>query len=407
MSKKSSATKNTKNSLKPRKKNKTYKKGRAIFGFKKTAVFKKDREILLAELIRVGKERGFVTDSEIIHYFPEIERDLDFLEEIYERLERANIQVSESTELLTIDAPKPEESEEAVSKEDILQVTNIASYGGVLPDTVQMYLREIGKHPLLTAEQERDLAKRLAENQDEEARQRLMLSNLRLVVSIAKKYAGRSSNLSLLDLIQEGNIGLSRAVDKFDYKRGYKFSTYATWWIRQAITRAIADQARTIRIPVHVVETLSKFNQARRRLIQELGRDPLAEEIAAEMGIDVSRVRDLMKFAQETVSLETPIGDDEDEAALGEFIEDEHSLSPVQFASLKLLQDRLREILIDLSPREQKILKMRFGLEDGATHTLEEVGKEFSVTRERIRQVEAKSLEKIKHHRLSKKLEGY
>ena len=269
-----------------------------------------------------------------------------------------------------------------------------------------MYLREIGRIPLINAQEEIKLAK-LIEQDNEEARQKLTQANLRLVVSIAKRYVGRSRNLSLLDLIQEGNIGLFKAVEKFDYHRGYKFSTYATWWIRQAITRALADQSRTIRIPVHMVETISKYTQIKRSLLQDLGREPLPEEIAAEMDQPIEKIRQIMKISQETISLETPIGDENEESSLGEFIPDEKSISPDKTAARKLLGRRLKEILVDLSQREQKILEMRFGLKDGITHTLEEVGQEFGVTRERIRQIEAKALERIRQHDDSKKLKGY
>ena len=273
-------------------------------------------------------------------------------------------------------------------------------------DLVQMYLREIGRVDLLNTEEEVALAKRIEKN-DSMAKQRLTEANLRLVVSIAKKYVGRSHNLSLLDLIQEGNIGLFRAVEKFDYRKGYKFSTYATWWIRQAVTRALADQSRTIRIPVHMVETINKYTQVTRRLVQDLGREPLPEEVAVEMGLDVEKIRHIRKISQETVSLETSVGDSNDDSVLGDFIEDTETVMPNQIASRKMLKGHVSEILKDLTPREQKILKIRFGLEDGVTHTLEEVGQEFGVTRERIRQIEAKALEKIREHQTVKKLKDY
>jgi len=341
-------------------------------------------------LLEKGKKRGFVTPSEILFYFPEIERDIRGLEKLYEDLEKEGVEVQEAREFLVI-----EEKGKKPAKEAEIRI-----------DPVQMYLKEIGKVPFVTAAEEKELAKRI-EKGDEEAKNKLMKANLRLVVSIAKRYVGRSPNLTLLDLIQEGNIGLRRAVEKFDWRRGYKFSTYATWWIRQAVTRALADQARTIRIPVHMVETISKYAQVRRRLLQDLGREPLTEEIAAEMGIEVDKVRHIQKIAQETVSLETPVGEDEEDSVLAEFIEDEKVVAPSVEAARTLLRERLKEILVDLTPREQKILAMRFGLEDGVTHTLEEVGNEFGVTRERIRQIEAKSLEKIREHQSLNKLKGY
>jgi RNA polymerase primary sigma factor len=351
----------------------------------------------LGELIDRGKSRGFVTDTEVLHYFPRVEDDVAFLEEIYNRLETANIKVVETSQL--IELPKEEE----VSKKEM---ENLSRVGAELPDSVQTYLKEIGKTDLLTSDEEKELAKRI-EKGDKEARQAFIKANLRLVVSIAKRYVNRSPHLSILDLIQEGNIGLARAVTKFDYRRGFKFSTYATWWIRQAITRALADQSRTIRIPVHMVETISKYTQAKRHLIQELGRDPLPEEIAIEMSIPVEKVHHIQKISQEVVSLEAPVGEEDDESALSEFIEDTHSLTPAQIASQTLLKERIKEILIDLTPREQKILEMRFGLADGITHTLEEVGKEFAVTRERIRQIEAKALSRIRQHGKSHTIEGY
>ncbi len=364
------------------------------------AIGKKEqlREARIEGLITRGRQRGFVTESEILQFFPDIERDILGLEELYRRLEAANIRVETVKEL--IESP-PEEKEEGQKPKVTPQEAYDAS-----SDSVQMYLRDIGKVPLLVAEQERELARKI-EKGDEEAKQRLTQANLRLVVSIAKRYVGRSPNLTLLDLIQEGNIGLFKAVEKFDYRKGYKFSTYATWWIRQAITRALADQARTIRIPVHMHETISKFLQVKRRLTQDLGREPLAEEIASEMGVEVEKIHQIQKISQETVSLEAPVGEGDEDSLLGEFIEDEKQPPPSQVASLRLLRDQIREILIDLSPREQRILRMRFGLDDSITHTLEEVGKEFGVTRERIRQIEAKALDKIRQHRNLEKLKGY
>jgi RNA polymerase primary sigma factor len=348
-------------------------------------IFFQDR---LQQLISKGKERGFVTPSEILYFFPEVEKDIKGLDKLYETLEKEGIEVKEAKEFLEI-------------KEKGLTGLPEAKI-----DSVQMYLKEIGQVPFLTAEGEKELAKKI-EKGDEEAKKKLARANLRLVVSIAKRYIGRSPNLTLLDLIQEGNLGLFRAVEKFDWRRGYKFSTYATWWIRQAISRALADQARTIRIPVHMVETLSKYNQARRRLLQDLGREPLPEEIAAEMGVEVEKIYHLMKISQEAVSLETPVGENEEDSVLAEFIEDEKTVSPSVEAARTLLKERLKEILVDLTPREQRILAMRFGLEDGITHTLEEVGNEFGVTRERIRQIEAKALERIREHQKLKKLKGY
>lgn len=349
----------------------------------------------IQQLIERGRVRGFVTDSEVLAAFPHIEDNIQLLEEIYQRLEDSNIRVIEVSQLIDV------EDKHEISKKEIESLESLE-----LPDAVQLYLKTIGRTALLTAQEEKDLAKR-SEQGDEEARQRLIQANLRLVVSIAKHYVNRSPNLGILDLIQEGNIGLSRAVDKFDYRKGFKFSTYATWWIRQAITRALADQSRTIRIPVHMVETISKYTQIRRRLAQELGRDPLAEEVAIEMAIPVEKVRHIQEISQEVLSLESPVGDEDGDSTLSEFIKDEKGLSPDQLTSHALLREKIVEIMDDLTPREREILTMRFGLTDGVTHTLEEVGKRFGVTRERIRQIEAKALEKMREHEKSRALEEY
>jgi len=344
-------------------------------------------------LLKKGEERGFVTTSEILYAFPNIERDIEGLEKIYDSFKDRGIQVKEAQEFLEVKTKK-----EKKGKKPIL--------GKI--DPIQMYLKEIGKTSFLTAREEKELAKKIELN-DEEAKNKLALANLRLVVSIAKKYVGRSPNLTLLDLIQEGNLGLFKAVKKFDWRKGYKFSTYATWWIRQSITRALADQARTIRIPVHMIETISKYTKVRKNLLQELGREPLAEDIAAEMGLDVEKVHHIRKIAQKAVSLETPVGEDKDkqDSVLAEFIKDDKSIAPNTEAARKLLKDRLKEISSDLTPRELKILEMRFGLEDGVMHTLEETGEEFGVTRERIRQIQAKALEKLRKHRELKKIRDY
>lgn len=384
---------------------KSKKTKRKITKFSKKGVAKKTKQeakreldaAVIEELIARGRSRGFVTDGEVLHLFPYIEENIGLLEEIYDRLEEAGIKVVETQQL--IEVPGKEE----ISQKELESALDVDS---ALPDSVQMYLKEIGKFPLLTSDEEKELAKRI-EKGDEESRRKFIQANLRLVVSIAKRYVNRTPNLSILDLIQEGNIGLSRAVDKFDYRRGYKFSTYATWWIRQAITRALADQSRTIRIPVHMVETISKYTQAKRRLQQELGREPLAEELAVEMGMPIEKIHHIQKISQDVVSLESPVGDEDEDSTLSEFIHDERNLTPSESASQALLKERIMEIMVDLTPREQKILKMRFGLDDGVTHTLEEVGKEFGVTRERIRQIEAKALARIKMHEKSHTIEGY
>ncbi|MBI4121642.1 MAG: RNA polymerase sigma factor RpoD [Candidatus Ryanbacteria bacterium] len=371
---------------------------------KKTKGARKDRKkeavaAKVEELIARGKERGFLTYKEILTAFPTIEDDIFLLEDLYARLASAGVDVLEAQELIEVEGDASKRGKKHTKQ--LARLEKDASH-----DSVQMYLREIGRISLIKAEEERELARRI-ERGDEDAKQKLTQANLRLVVSIAKRYVGRSSNLSLLDLIQEGNIGLFRAVEKFDWRRGYKFSTYATWWIRQAVTRAIADQARTIRIPVHMVETISKFQQVRRRLTQDLGREPLAEEIASEMGLPVDKIYYIMKISQDPVSLYTPVGEDEEDSTLGDFIEDEKMLSPSEETSRGLLRDHINEIINELLPREQKILKLRFGLEDGVVRTLEEVGKEFGVTRERIRQIEAKAIEKIRQHEKAKKIQGY
>ena len=356
---------------------------------KKAAITKTQMDSIL----RKGEERGFITNSEILHIFPNIEKDVEQLEKIYEILKEKSIEIKEIREFLEV-KPKKEKKGKKLLLGKI--------------DPIQMYLKEIGKTSFLTAKEEKELAKRI-EQGDEEAKNKLALANLRLVVSIAKKYVGRSPNLTMLDLIQEGNLGLFKAVKKFDWRRGYKFSTYATWWIRQSITRALADQARTIRIPVHMIETISKYTKIRKSLLQELGCEPLAEEIAAEMGLEVDKVHHIRKIAQKAISLETPVGEDKDkqDSVLAEFIKDDKTIAPNTEAARKLLKERLHQISSDLTPRELKILGMRFGLEDGVMHTLEETGEEFGVTRERIRQIQAKALEKLRKHSELKKVKDY
>ncbi len=357
---------------------------------------KKEGQLDIKKLLKLGKERGFVTQEEILQVFPKPEEVLEEVDDLYIKLIDEEIDVFETTaEEMELDNKTTTELEKELETLSTLEE-------GSVTDPVRQYLRDIGKIPLLTASDEIDLAKR-AEKDEKRARDKLISANLRLVVSIAKKYVGRG--MSLLDLIEEGNIGLMRAVDKYDWRRGYKFSTYATWWIRQAITRAIADQARTIRIPVHMVETINRFNRTQRRLMQELGREPQPEEVAKALDIDVAKAREIIKVSQEPTSLETPVGDEED-SHLGDFIADQ-GLQPDEQATRELLKIHLDEVLDSLSPREKRVLQLRFGLEDGKQRTLEEVGKEFGVTRERIRQIEAKAIRKLKHPTRAKKLRDY
>ena len=367
----------------------------------------KTTEDILNELMEKAKKAGKITTKEIAA-LEEKGVDADSIAKFYDALEASKIEIDISdddavTILDDIDMPEIEELNEIeeVTEEEMADVKVDDSYS--TDDPVRMFLKEIGKVPLLTAEEEVELAIRMSQG-DEEAKRRMTEANLRLVVSIAKRYVGRG--MLFLDLIQEGNLGLIKAVEKFDYTKGYKFSTYATWWIRQAITRAIADQARTIRIPVHMVETINKVIRVSRQLLQELGHDPSAEEIAAEMGMPVDKVREILKIAQEPVSLETPIGEEED-SHLGDFIPDEDASEPSEAASFSLLKEQLMEVLDTLTPREKKVLELRFGIVDGRTRTLEEVGKEFNVTRERIRQIEAKALRKLRHPSRSKKLRDF
>ena len=380
---------------------------------------KQDNKRLTAKtLIDKGKKQGSLTLSEIMEAFSETELDKDQVENLYETLgnlgieiiedktQKADVDFSDNDNDLIVDKDFDGVSDDELKKEDDIEMDKIdlsLPKGISIDDPVRMYLKEIGKIPLLKPHEEIEYAKRMLEG-DEIAKQRLVEANLRLVVSIAKRYVGRG--MLFLDLIQEGNLGLIKAVEKFDYERGFKFSTYATWWIRQAITRAIADQARTIRIPVHMVETINKLIRVSRQLLQELGRDPKPEEIAKEMDMSEEKVREIMKIAQDPVSLETPIGEEED-SHLGDFIPDEDALAPAEAAAYSLLKDQIEEVLGSLNEREQKVLKLRFGLEDGRARTLEEVGKEFDVTRERIRQIEAKALRKLRHPSRSKKLRDY
>ena len=366
----------------------------------------KTTEEKLNDLVEKGKKTGKLSSKDLM-VLEDMNLSSEETEKFYDRLESLNIDVLGDDALPPVDEdalPELEELQEIeeVTEEEMNETEAMADTFST-DDPVRMYLKEIGKVPLLTPEEEQDLAKRMAEG-DEEAKRRMAEANLRLVVSIAKRYVGRG--MLFLDLIQEGNLGLIKAVEKFDYTKGYKFSTYATWWIRQAITRAIADQARTIRIPVHMVETINKVIRVSRQLLQELGHDPSPEEISEEMGMPVDKVREILKIAQEPVSLETPIGEEED-SHLGDFIPDEGASEPSEAASFTLLKEQLMDVLSTLTPREEKVLKLRFGIEDGRTRTLEEVGKEFNVTRERIRQIEAKALRKLRHPSRSKKLKDF
>ncbi len=354
---------------------------------KKRTLFPEEKIKAIEE--RAQKRKGLLYFSDIFEIMPKLKKDDKLLSKLLTKLKRKGYKIKQERQFLG------NEAHEEV--EDML---------GINIDSIQSYLKEISEEPLLGAEEEIELAKRI-ERGDQRAKKKMIRANLRLVVSIAKKYIGRSSKLSFLDLIQEGNLGLFRAVEKFDWRRGYKFSTYATWWIRQSINRALADQSRTVRIPVHMVEKISKYSKVRKELFQSLGREPTVEEIAAEMGIEVEKVRHITKIYQTATSLEAPVGDEEDSSVLADFIEDEKTVSPFVSAARKLLRERLNEILVDLDEREKKILSMRFGLEDGVTHTLEEVGQTFGVTRERIRQIQAKALEKIRKHERVDRLDGY
>lgn len=353
-----------------------------------------DRIDEVKELIEKGKSKGTLTYKEIMDTLEEIELDPDQIEKIYDTFDEMGIDILGEDEIV----------KDIIEDETELEAEEFTVPEGVsIDDPVRMYLKEIGKIPLLTADEEIELAQAIEEG-DEEAKRKLAEANLRLVVSIAKRYVGRG--MLFLDLIQEGNLGLIKAVEKFDYRKGFKFSTYATWWIRQAITRAIADQARTIRIPVHMVETINKLIRVSRQLLQELGREPLPEEIAEEMGLSEDKVREILKIAQEPVSLETPIGEEED-SHLGDFIPDDDAPAPAEAAAFTMLREQLVDVLDTLTPREEKVLRLRFGLDDGRVRTLEEVGREFNVTRERIRQIEAKALRKLRHPSRSKKLKDY
>ncbi len=388
--KKKNSPKKAKASVKTKKK--VASRGKGAKPKKKTSTKKKElfSEKKLEKLFqRAERRKGVLYFTDIYEFFPKLKRDKEALGKLLVRLRKRGIKTMEERSFLSDEAQK--EVEEMI---------------GISIDSIQSYLKEIAVEPLLDSEKEIELAKKI-EKGDQRARKKMIRANLRLVVSIAKKYIGRSPKLSFLDLIQEGNLGLFRAVEKFDWRRGYKFSTYATWWIRQSINRALADQSRTVRIPVHMVEKISKYVKARKELFQSLGREPSAEEIAAEMGLEIEKVRHIIKIYQTATSLEAPVGDEDDSSTLADFIEDEKAISPSVSAARKLLKERLDDILIDLDSRERDILAMRFGLEDGVTHTLEEVGQRFGVTRERIRQIQAKALEKIRKHQRLERLEGY
>jgi len=419
---KKTVKKSTRKKVNPISKKKTQPKKSAVLKKKVKTLkipkveIKPDEEAII-NLIRKGRSRSFITEQEIMIIFPELEEYVDRYEELLEDLSSASVSVVESggffgsTMLKSPFALKEEIKPKKVDKtksRTMAKLKELAeidiNLGDISTDSIQMYLREIGREPLLKSDEEIMLAKEI-ERGNMEAKHQLIKANLRLVVSIAKRFTGKS--LSLLDLIQEGNIGLFRAVDKFDYHKGYKFSTYATWWIRQAITRSLADQSRTIRIPVHMVENINKFQQVERRLVQDLGREPMPEEIAAEMGEDIEKINHIIKISQETISLGTPVGDDSDDSVLEDFIEDQKTVTPDRVAALQILGDYVQEVISQLTPREQKVLEMRFGLKDGVAHTLEEVGQEFDVTRERIRQIEAKALEKIEKIKGVEKLRDF
>jgi len=389
-SSKKTTTKKTSEKKKTMKKPATKKKTVSKESTPKTSRKKPLSEKKMGQVIkRAERRKGILYLSDIYEAAPELKKDEKALGRLQNRLKRRGIKLKKERSFLSDEAQK--------------EVENMV---GISIDSIQSYLREIASEPLLNSETEIELAKQV-EKGDQSAKRKMTRANLRLVVSIAKKYIGRSPKLSFLDLIQEGNLGLFRAVEKFDWRRGYKFSTYATWWIRQSINRALADQSRTVRIPVHMVEKISKYTKVRKELFQSLGREPSPEEIAAEMEIEVEKVRHIIKIYQTATSLEAPIGDEDDSSTLADFIEDEKAVSPSVSAARKLLRQRLSDILVDLDERERQILSMRFGLDDGITHTLEEVGQTFGVTRERIRQIQAKALERIRRHRQLERLEGY